>query len=137
MSKGEMSFDGIFFEMMKEAIKQASLEMFVESQQSFELSQDEMEKQLEAIIDEVQEPKKLSIERMQEIVDDYKEMGEFARVLNDIGFFKSPNDVIDLLTKPQLYRKQFFLWVELGRPKKEDAMYEKFGQAVWSRENLE
>jgi len=131
------SFDGIFFEMMKEAIKQASFEMFAESQQSFDVSQQEMEKQLNAIIQEVDEPKSLTIERMQEIVEDYREMGEFASVMDGIGYFKKPKDVIDLLLKPEMYRQQYFLWVELGRPKKKDEMYEKFGQAVWSRESKE
>jgi hypothetical protein len=138
MDKNNMpSFDGLFFEMIKEAIKQASVEMFIESQQGYDISQKEMEKQLNEIIAEVEEPKTLTIDRMQEIVEDYRELGEFAGVMDEIGFFNKPKDVIDLLIKPNLYKKLYLLWVELGRPNKKHEMFEKFGQAVWSRETKE
>ena len=106
------SFDEVLFNMIKNAIKQASFELYVDSQEAFsedfEVSKEEMEKQLDALIPEIAEPKALTIDKMQEMVDDYKEMGQFANAMDSIG---------------------------LGRPNMQDKMFEKFGQAVWSREN--
>lgn len=133
----QFNFDEVLFNMIKNAIKQASFEMYQDTQDMFEDSKELMEAQLEAIIEDVEEPKTLTIERMQEMVDDYKEMGNFADVMDNIGYFKTTQDVVRLLTTPQAYRRQYLLWVELGRPTLNDEMYEKFGQAVWSRENLE
>ena len=133
----QFNFDEVLFNMIKNAIKQASFEMYQDTQDMFEDSKELMEAQLEAIIEEVEEPKTLTIERMQELVDDYKEMGNFADVMDNIGYFKTTQDVVRLLTTPQAYRRQYLLWVELGRPTLNDEMYEKFGQVVWSRENLE
>ncbi len=133
------SFDEVLFNMIKNAIKQASFELYVDSQEAFsddfEVSKEEMEKQLDALIPEIAEPKALTIDKMQEMVDDYKEMGQFANAMDSIGYFKNTQDVVALLTSPQKYRKQYLLWVELGRPNMQDKMFEKFGQAVWSREN--
>tara|TARA_A100001388_G_C28771406_1_gene504091 strand:- start:2328 stop:2747 length:420 start_codon:yes stop_codon:yes gene_type:complete len=136
-NNNDFSFDEVLFNMIKNAIKAASIEMYQDTQEMFEESQELMEAQLEEIIQDVEEPKTLTIERMQEMVDDYKEMGTFAEVMDNIGYFKTPQDVVTLLTSPNKYRRQYMLWVELGRPTINDKMYEKFGQAVWSRETLE
>ena len=133
----KFNFDEVLFNMIKNAIKQASFEMYEDTQEMFSESKELMEAQLEALIDDVEEPKMLSLDRMQEMVEDYQEMGTFADVMDNIGYFKTTQDVVSLLTTPSKYSKQYMLWVELGRPTIEDKMYEKFGQAVWSRENLE
>ena len=114
------SFDEVLFNMLKNAIKQASFELYVDSQEAFsedfEVSKEEMEKQLDELIPEIAEPKALTIDKMQEMVADYKEMGQFANAMDSIGYFKNTQDVVALLTSPQKYRKQYLLWVELGRP---------------------
>ena len=84
-NNNDFSFDEVLFNMIKNAIKAASVEMYQDTQDMFEESQELMEAQLEAIIQDVEEPKTLTIERMQEMVDDYKEMGTFAEVMDNIG----------------------------------------------------
>ena len=103
-NNNDFSFDEVLFNMIKNAIKAASVEMYQDTQEMFEESQELMEAQLEEIIQDVEEPKTLTIERMQEMVDDYKEMGTFAEVMDNIGYFKTPQDVVTLLTSPNKYR---------------------------------
>jgi hypothetical protein len=136
-NNSQFNFDEVLFNMIKNAIKAASFEMYQDTQDMYDESKELMEAQLEAIIEDVEEPKTLTLERMQEMVDDYKEMGQFADVMDNIGYFKTTQDVVKLLTTPQAYKRQYLLWVELGKPNLNDDMYEKFGQAVWNRENLE
>ena len=136
-NNSQFNFDEVLFNMIKNAIKAASIEMYQDTQDMFDESKELMEAQLDAIIEDVEEPKTLTLERMQEMVDDYKEMGEFADVMDNIGYFKTTQDVVKLLTTPQAYKRQYLLWVELGKPNLNDDMYERFGQAVWNRENLE
>ena len=85
------SFDEVLFNMLKNAIKQASFELYVYSQEAFsedfEVSKEEMEKQLDELIPEIAEPKALTIDKMQEMVADYKEMGQFANAMDSIGYF--------------------------------------------------
>jgi hypothetical protein len=136
-NNSQFNFDEVLFNMIKNAIKAASFEMYQDTQDMYDESKELMEAQLEAIIEDVEEPKTLTLERMQEMVDDYKEMGQFADVMDNIGYFKTTQDVVKLLTTPQAYKRQYLLWVELGKPNLNDDMYERFGQAVWNRENLE
>jgi len=136
-NNSQFNFDEVLFNMIKNAIKAASFEMYQDTQDMYDESKELMEAQLEAIIEDVEEPKTLTLQRMQEMVDDYKEMGQFADVMDNIGYFKTTQDVVKLLTTPQAYKRQYLLWVELGKPNLNDDMYERFGQAVWNRENLE
>ena len=121
------SFDEVLFNMLKNAIKQASFELYVDSQEAFsedfEVSKEEMEKQLDELIPEIAEPKALTIDKMQEMVADYKEMGQFANAMDSIGYFKNTQDVVALLTSPQKYRKQYLLWVDLCSPNMQDKMF--------------
>ena len=129
------SFEQVLFFMLKNAIKQASYELMLETEPQ-ELSEHELEDMYEKLLDQVEEPKELPLERMQEMIKDYNELGSFADCMNKIGFFKDTADVIELLNSPVKYKKQYLLWVELGRPTENDEMFERFGQAVWNREKL-
>ena len=64
-NNNDFSFDEVLFNMIKNAIKAASIEMYQDTQEMFEESQQLMEAQLEEIIQDVEEPKTLTIERMQ------------------------------------------------------------------------
>ena len=129
------SFEQVLFFMLKNAIKQASYELMMETEPQ-ELSEEELEEMYEKLLDPVDEPKQLPLERMQEMIQDYNELGTFADCMNKIGFFKDTSDVIELLNKPVKYKQQYLLWVELGRPTEKDETFERFGQAVWNREKL-
>ena len=132
------SFEHVLFSMLKNAIKQASFEIMMESQdmETRELTDEEWEEALNELVPPVDEPKELTIDRMQQIVEDYKEIGSFADCLNKIGYFKTPEDVVKLLKTPNNYKKQYMLWVELDRPKPSSKEFERFGQAVWNREKI-
>ena len=132
------SFEHVLFSMLKNAIKQASFEIMMESQdmETRELTDEEWEEALNELVPPVDEPKELTIDRMQQIVEDYKEIGSFADCLNIIGYFKTPEDVVKLLKTPNNYKKQYMLWVELDRPKPSSKEFERFGQAVWNREKI-
>ena len=135
---GKYSFDQALCMMLKNAIKQASFEIMMESNdiEERELSDEEWEEALNELVEPVEEAPELTIDRMQTIVDDYRELGLFADAMNKIGFFKSPDDVVKLLKQPNNYRQQYMLWVELDRPKPNSKEFDRFGQAVWSREKI-
>ena len=61
-NNNDFSFDEVLFNMIKNAIKAASVEMYQDTQEMFEESQELMEAQLEEIIQDVEEPKTLTIE---------------------------------------------------------------------------
>jgi len=136
---GKYSFDQMLFMMLKNAIKQASYEIMVESNdmEDRELTDEEWEEALNELVPQVEETPTLTIDRMTEMVDDYRELGNFADSLNKIGFFKSPEDVVSLLREPNKFRKQYMVWVELDRPKPSSKEFERFGQAVWNREKIQ
>ena len=100
------SFEQVLFFMLKNAIKQASYELMMETEPQ-ELSEDELEEMYEKLLDPVDEPKQLPLERMQEMIQDYNELGTFADSMNKIGFFKDTSDVIELLNKPVKYKQQY------------------------------
>tara|TARA_B100001059_G_scaffold231985_1_gene268925 strand:+ start:1400 stop:1840 length:441 start_codon:yes stop_codon:yes gene_type:complete len=130
-NNSENPFELAIFEIMKEAIKQASYELMTENSNSIE---EEMTDELNRLIDEVTEPEKPLVDRLQDIIDDYAEYAVFAESLLDLGMFVTPEDVVHLMKFPQRYKMEYMLWTELGKPNLGDKEFEIYRKEVFNRE---
>ena len=130
-NNSENPFELAIFEIMKEAIKQASYELMTENSSSIE---EEMTDELNRLIDEVTEPEKPLVDRLQDIIDDYAEYAVFAESLLDLGMFVTPEDVVHLMKFPQRYKMEYMLWTELGKPNLGDKEFEIYRKEVFNRE---
>ena len=130
-NNSENPFELAIFEIMKEAIKQASYELMTENSNSIE---EEMTDELNKLIAEVTEPEKPLVDRLQDIIDDYAEYAVFAESLLDLGMFVTPEDVVHLMKFPQRYKMEYMLWTELGKPNLGDKEFEIYRKEVFNRE---
>jgi len=130
-NNSENPFELAIFEIMKEAIKQASYELMTENSNSIE---EEMTDELNRLIAEVTEPEKPLVDRLQDIIDDYAEYAVFAESLLDLGMFVTPEDVVHLMKFPQRYKMEYMLWTELGKPNLGDKEFEIYRKEVFNRE---
>ena len=130
-NNSENPFELAIFEIMKEAIKQASYELMSENVSSVE---EEMTDELNRLIEEVTEPDKPLVDRLQDIIDDYAEYAVFAESLLDLGLFVTPEDVVHLMKFPTKYKMEYMLWNELGKPSLGEKEFEIFRKEVFNRE---
>jgi len=89
-----------FFEYLNDIIVKSADEFFTRQQKQVE--------------------KKILTERMEDFMQDWKEMATFCEALVEAEHFTEVKDVIDFLQNPAKFSRQYLLWLELERPMKKD-----------------
>ena len=74
---------------------------------------------------------KMLIERVESVMKDWPTFMNFIKILHELDFFKTPQDVIDYLEKPSKAERIYLLWSEMGEPITQGTQpFDMFNQAV-------
>tara|TARA_Y100000356_G_scaffold329_1_gene246 strand:+ start:882 stop:1397 length:516 start_codon:yes stop_codon:yes gene_type:complete len=70
--------------------------------------------------------KKTTLQKMEEVFNNWGVITEFADVLFDLGLVNTPSEVIDYYKNPTIYDKEFVLWEEYEYPFPDDEAWQEF-----------
>ena len=70
--------------------------------------------------------KKTTLQKMEEVFNNWGVITEFADVLYDLGLVNTPSEVIDYYKNPTIYDKEFVLWEEYEYPFPDDEAWQEF-----------
>ena len=70
--------------------------------------------------------KKSTLQKMEEVFNEWSVITEFADVLYELGLVQTVTEVIDYYKNPTMYEKEFIIWEEYEYPFSDDDTWQEF-----------